>query len=176
MYIVYCVIDRNLGDAALRWVHGEVFVARRCQRLFKPFQGLLSSSIIILIVMIKIVAIIIVILIVLVIMMKMMFMVILNPFETSHHQDCLHYHIWISTVTMYFKVQRLYRVVFSFTRRSRSDVVHLLTYCVMVSWLDWCDLGEWWYLNKTWLMWLWWVKMPSKDLTWRESLVSEDAF
>ena len=35
-----------------------------------------------------------------------------------------------------------------------------LTDSLMVSWLDWCDSGEWWYLKKTWLMWL----------------VSEDAF
>ena len=54
--------------------------------------------------------------------------------------------------------------------------------------LDWCDSGEWGcllktlladvtgdsgYLKKTWLMWLWCVKMPSRNLT-DVTLVSED--
>ena len=34
---------------------------------------------------------------------------------------------------------------------------------------------EWWYLKKTSLMWLWWVKMPSRDLN-DVILVGEDAF
>ena len=30
--------------------------------------------------------------------------------------------------------------------------------------LDWCDSGEQRGLLETWLMWLWWVNMPSRDL------------
>ena len=41
--------------------------------------------------------------------------------------------------------------------------------------LDWCDSGEWWYLKKTWFMWLWWVMIPKEDLT-DVTLVCEDAF
>ena len=53
--------------------------------------------------------------------------------------------------------------------------VIVVTDSLMVSRLDWCDPGEWWYLKKTWLMWLWWVRMPSRDLT-DVTLASEDAF
>ena len=47
---------------------------------------------------------------------------------------------------------QLVQVVFSLTRRSRSDVGHLLTDLLT----DW--LTDWW-LALTWLMWPWWVKM-----------------
>ena len=36
--------------------------------------------------------------------------------------------------------------VFSVTRRSRSDVGQWVSESLMVSRLDWCDPGEWWYL------------------------------
>ena len=51
--------------------------------------------------------------------------------------------------------------------------VMLFTSCLMVSWLDWCDPGEWWYLKKTWLTCLWWVRIPSRELT-DVTLVSVD--
>ena len=41
--------------------------------------------------------------------------------------------------------------------------------------LDRCDSGEWGCLLQTWLMWLWWLRMPSRDLT-DVTLVSENAF
>ena len=53
-------------------------------------------------------------------------------------------------------------VIFSVTRRSRSDAVHSLTYSLTTSWLA-----------LTWLMWLWWVRIPSGDLT-DVTLVSDD--
>ena len=65
--------------------------------------------------------------------------------------------------------------IFSVTRRSRSDVGHWITESVMDSRLDWCVFGEWGCLLETWLMCLWWVRMPSRDLT-DVTLVSEDAF
>ena len=65
--------------------------------------------------------------------------------------------------------------IFSVTRRSRSDeshwVTYLLTYWVMVSRQYWCDSGEWGYLLETWLMWLWWVRIPVRDLTGESYLV-----
>ena len=30
--------------------------------------------------------------------------------------------------------------------------------------LDWCDAGVWGYLLETWLVWLWWVKIPNREL------------
>ena len=47
-------------------------------------------------------------------------------------------------------------VVVSVKRRSRSDVGQSVSQSVIVkNWLDWCDPGEWWYLLKTLLTWLW---------------------
>jgi len=78
----------------------------------------------------------------------------------------------------------------SVTRRSRSDVVHLLPDWLMVSndltdvtlvsddterGLDWCDSGEWRWLLETWLMWLWLLRRLFRDLT-DVTLVSEDGF
>ena len=54
--------------------------------------------------------------------------------------------------------------VFSITRRSKSDVSRLF----------WCGSVEWGCLLETWLMSLWWVRVPSRDLT-DVTLVSEDA-
>jgi len=80
--------------------------------------------------------------------------------------------------------------VFSVTRRSRSDVGHLLSYWLMVNndftdvtlvsddterGLDWCDSGEWRWLLETWLMWLLLLRRLFRDLA-DVTLVSEDGF
>ena len=65
-------------------------------------------------------------------------------------------------------------IIFSVTRRSRSNVSESLSHSMMVSRLYWCDSGEWGCLLETWLMWLWWVRMPSRDLT-DATLLSDDA-
>ena len=31
--------------------------------------------------------------------------------------------------------------------------------------IDWCDSGEWAFFLATWLVWLWWVRIPSRRLT-----------
>ena len=45
---------------------------------------------------------------------------------------------------LYLPVKQPLLLLFSVTRRSRSDSGHSLTDLLMVSRLDWCDPGEWW--------------------------------
>ena len=35
----------------------------------------------------------------------------------------------------------------------------------------WCDSGDWGYLLETWLKWLWWLRVPIRDLTGESYLV-----
>ena len=55
---------------------------------------------------------------------------------------------------LYLPVKQPLLLLFSVTRRSRSDSGHSLTDLLMVSPLDWCDPGEWLYLLNGW--WRWW--------------------
>ena len=79
-------------------------------------------------------------------------------------------------------------VLFSITRRSRSDVSDWLTEWSLADFtdvtlvsedafyrIDWYDSGEWGYLLETWLMLAWWVMITKEDFIY-VTLASDDTF